>query len=228
MLGDPVSTPRFNRPGLIRQEVYEHLKRDILEGRIPSGERLAEEVIAAQYGVSRTPIREAVQRLAQDGLVEVIPNKGARVRAVSAIEVAQTYTVREALEGLAARLAAEHRTTLDLAQMRSSLKQLEAQAENAYMAQVAADLEFHASIANASRNDVLIVTLRGLHDTVARVKVLTRKTNLEVQTRLEHHAILDAIVAQDADAAETAARAHVRRFRTQVLSELQGASHAEH
>ena len=94
---NPVGQHKFSKPGLIRAEVYEHLKLEIVQGRLPGGERLAEENIAASLGVSRTPVREAVQRLAQDGFVELIPNKGARVRSLSSIEIIQTYAVREAL-----------------------------------------------------------------------------------------------------------------------------------
>ena len=79
----------FARPTLVRHEVYDHLKLEILTGKLGSGSRLAEIALAKRLGVSRTPVREAVQRLAQDGLVEIEANKGAKVRAVNATEVEQ-------------------------------------------------------------------------------------------------------------------------------------------
>ena len=158
---NPIGQTKFSKPGLIRAEVYEHLKLEIVQGRLPGGERLAEENIAASLGVSRTPVREAVQRLAQDGFVELIPNKGARVRALSSTEIIQTYAVREALEGLAARLAAEHRDAKDLDRLVKTLAQLERLPSTDYAAQTAADLEFHAAIASASKNAVLQDSLRG-------------------------------------------------------------------
>jgi DNA-binding GntR family transcriptional regulator len=211
---------KFSKPGLIRAEVYEHLKLEIVQGRLPGGERLAEENIAASLGVSRTPVREAVQRLAQDGFVELIPNKGARVRSLSSQEIIQTYAVREALEGLAARLAAEQRDAKDLDRLVKTLAQLERLPSNDYDAQTAADLEFHAAIASASKNAVLQDTLRGLRDTIARAKLLTRKTNQANETKIEHQAILKHVQNGDADAAEASARAHVQRFQKMVLQEL--------
>jgi DNA-binding GntR family transcriptional regulator len=213
---------RFSKPGLIRSEVYEHLKLEIVQGRLPGGERLAEENIAERLGVSRTPVREAVQRLAQDGFVELIPNKGARVRALSSTEIIQTYTVREALEGLAAKLAAEHREAKDLDRLAETLIRLERLPSNDYSAQTAVDLEFHAAIASASKNAVLQDTLRGLRDTIARAKLLTRKTNQAAQTKLEHQTILEHIQNGDTVAAEASARAHVQRFQKMVLEELGG------
>ena len=217
-----IGPSKFSKPGLIRAEVYEHLKLEIVQGRLPGGERLAEENIAASLGVSRTPVREAVQRLAQDGFVELIPNKGARVRSLSSTEIIQTYTVREALEGLAARLAAEQRDTTDLDRLAKTLIRLERLPSNDYSAQTAVDLEFHAAIASASKNAVLQDTLRGLRDTIARAKLITRKTNQANETKLEHHAILKHIQDGDADAAEASARAHVQRFQKIVLEELGG------
>jgi DNA-binding GntR family transcriptional regulator len=152
--------------------------------------------------------------------VELIPNKGARVRALSSTEIIQTYAVREALEGLAARLAAEHRDAKDLDQLVKTLAQLERLPSQDYAAQTAADLEFHAAIAGASKNVVLQDTLRGLRDTIARAKLLTRKTNQAAETKLEHHAILQHIQNANADAAEASARAHVQRFQNIVLEEL--------
>jgi DNA-binding GntR family transcriptional regulator len=212
----------FSKPGLIRAEVYEHLKLEIVQGRLPGGERLAEETIAASLGVSRTPVREAVQRLAQDGFVELIPNKSARVRSLSSTEIIQTYAVREALEGLAARLAAEHRDANDLERLSKTLTRLERLPSNDYTAQTAVDLEFHAGIASASKNAVLQDTLRGLRDTIARAKIITRKTNQAAQTKLEHQTILEHIQNSDADLAEASARAHVQRFQQIVLEEIGG------
>jgi DNA-binding GntR family transcriptional regulator len=223
------STAMFLRPGLVRDGVYEHLKLEILMGKLPSGERLGEIALAERLGVSRTPVREAVQRLVQDGLVEVEANKGARVRALSFQEIEDTYAVREALDGLAARLAAEHRTAEDLGRIRAALQKLETLPETDYLEQTATDLEFHAAIALASRNAVLNGVLRGISETVVRIKQLTRTTNQSPQTRADHHAILNAIEEQDLKAAEHAARAHVRRFQALVLEELEatGGNHAQ-
>jgi GntR family transcriptional regulator, rspAB operon transcriptional repressor len=221
--------PSFARPGLIRDEVYDHLKLEILSGKLPSGSKLAEIALAERLGVSRTPIREAVQRLAQDGLVEVAPNRGAKVRGVSAQEVEDVYAVREVLDGLAARLAAEHRTKNDLRSIRTAQERLERIAAQDYAAQIAADLEFHNAVAVASRNASLETTLRSLSQGVARVKLLTKEYNQSPTTTRAHRDILEAIERGDPNAAEACARAHVRDFRTIILQELRellGGGHA--
>lgn len=214
----------FDRPGLIRDGVYAHLKGEILSGHLPGGARLAEIALAERLGVSRTPVREAVQRLAQDGLVEVVPNRGARVRTVTPAEVEDTYAVREALDGLAARLAAAHRSERDLRRMREALARMDGAGPRDYEAQVQADLEFHAAVAAASGNPTLQNVLSGLEENVARLKLLSREHNQDPGTREGHRRILAAVAAGDGDAAEAAARAHVSAFRRLILSELPAGS----
>ena len=210
----------FARPGLIRHEVYDHLKLEILSGKLPSGARLSEVALAERLGVSRTPVREAVQRLAQDGLVEVAANRGAKVRTVSTADVEDVYAVREVLDGLAARLAATNRTPAQLEAMGVALHALEEAAPNDYAAQIAADLEFHGLIANASGNLTLTATLRGLSQNVARVKLLSKHTNQSQATRTAHHDLLTAIQNRDAATAERLAKAHVLEFRAMILNQL--------
>ena len=210
----------FARPGLIRHEVYDHLKLEILSGKLPSGSRLGEIALAERLGVSRTPVREAVQRLAQDGLVEVFANRGAKVKTVSAADVEDVYAVREVLDGLAARLAATHRTSAQLETMRAALHKLEQADASDFELQIAADLEFHASIASASGNLALTATLRGLSEGVARVKLLTKRYNQSAQTQTAHQNLLHAIQTGDASAAEHIAKAHVLEFREIVVNQL--------
>ncbi|WP_394649023.1 GntR family transcriptional regulator, partial [uncultured Deinococcus sp.] len=90
----------FERPTLVRDEVYEHLRRAVLDGELVPGERLGEAELCERLGVSRTPIREALMRLTQDGLLVAEANKGVRVRRVSAAEAQGAYVVREELDGL--------------------------------------------------------------------------------------------------------------------------------
>jgi DNA-binding GntR family transcriptional regulator len=207
----------FNRPTLVRNEVYEHLKLEILSGSLKAGTRLAEISLSERLGVSRTPVREAVQRLLQDGLVLVEAGKGAKVRGISSHEIEEIYAVREVLDGLAARLAAHNRKSHDLKAIKAALHALESAASDDYNAQVSADLEFHRAIAVASGNSTLEQTLGTLAQQVARVKLLTREYNQNNVTRAAHHTILAAIEQKDPEVAETAAREHVRDFRSLLL-----------
>ena len=210
----------FARPGLIRHEVYDHLKGEILSGKLPSGSRLGEIALAERLGVSRTPVREAVQRLAQDGLVEVSANRGAKVKTVSTADVEDVYAVREVLDGLAARLAATHRTPEQLEVMQHALDRLERADPSDFEMQIAADLEFHGLIAEASGNLTLNTTLKNLSENVARVKLLSKHTNQSETTRTAHHQLLSAISQRDATSAEHLARAHVLEFRALILNQL--------
>jgi DNA-binding GntR family transcriptional regulator len=207
----------FTRPTLVRNEVYEHLKLEILSGTLSAGTRLAEIPLSERLGVSRTPVREAVQRLMQDGLVQVEAGKGAKVRGISSHEIEEIYAVREVLDGLAARLAAQKRKSTDLKAMNAALGALEKAAPHDYSTQVTADLEFHRAIAVASGNSTLEQTLSSLAQQVARVKLLTREYNQNPVTKAAHHSIFTAIEEKDPTAAERAAREHVRDFRALLL-----------
>jgi DNA-binding GntR family transcriptional regulator len=207
----------FTRPTSVRNEVYEHLKLEILSGALEAGARLAEIPLSERLGVSRTPVREAMQRLAQDGLVQVEVGKGAKVRGISSREIEEIYAVREVLDGLAARLAANNRKAHNLRAMKLALKELENAVPHDYASQVAADLEFHRAIAEASGNSTLEQTLQGLAQQVARVKLLTREYNQNVVTTAAHQTILNAIEQQDLETAERAAREHVRDFGALLL-----------
>jgi DNA-binding GntR family transcriptional regulator len=210
----------FARPQLVRNEVYEHLKLEILNGTLKPGVKLAEIPLSERLGVSRTPVREAVQRLAQDGLVLIEANKGAKVRGISLAEIEEIYAVREVLDGLAAKLAAKHRSHKDLRAMQNALQKLEQASRTAYTEQVSADLEFHNAIASASGNSTLETTLKSLAQSVARVKLLTRETNQNQSTYNAHHAILSAIENKDDSLAEKNAREHVRAFQEMLTTQL--------
>ena len=218
----------FARPTLVRHEVYDHLKLEILTGKLGSGARLAEIALAKRLGVSRTPVREAVQRLAQDGLVEIEANKGAKVRAVNALEVEHVYAVREVLDGLAAREAATHATTNDIRVMKNALEKLETCPPHAYNDQIQADLEFHNVIAQASQNPTLVVVLRGLAESIIRVKLLTAKYMQDAITKSSHDQILEAIETHNPDLAEQTARAHVRDFGLLTVENLKAALKTKH
>ena len=211
----------FERPTLIREEVYSHLRDAIVGGEFAPGERLGEVELTARLGVSRTPIREAIQRLTQEGLLENLPGRGARIRVVSAAEARDAYVVRETLDGLAAELAAAQHTTADAEALRRALKALEAAPGSDYREQTRLDLSFHRAIAQAAHNAALLDLSRDLEQRVALVKHQTRTYNAHPQTGEQHHAILKAVLSRDADAARDAARAHVRTFSELVMGNLE-------
>ncbi|WP_217898964.1 GntR family transcriptional regulator [Oceanicola sp. 22II-s10i] len=198
--------------------VTERLEAAIIAGELTSGERVREQVLAAEYGISRGPLREAIRRLEGRRLLERIANKGVRVVDLSPRRLDELLKVREALEGMACRLAAERITPDEVAKLRELLTEhgssSEVQSGEGYYQQ-SGDFDFHFRIAKASDNEFLISMITGdLYDLlrVYRYKSSTM-TGRATRALEEHHAILDALDAGDPDRAEAAMRVHISNAR---------------
>jgi DNA-binding GntR family transcriptional regulator len=200
----------------------------VLSGELPSGTRLRQEALAEEFGVSRTPVREALRKLQAGGLVELQPNRGAVVRGLSAREIRDAYEVRAALEGLAAHLAAARISREQLERLnhvqgefRAALERTVARRRGGHEVGVrevrrwgSANDEFHQTIQEASGNDVLVGTLAQLHQNfprdLSRMVVSESTAMLEANVR-EHEAILEALSRHDATAADELMQRHVVR-----------------
>ncbi|WP_457637974.1 GntR family transcriptional regulator [Oceanithermus sp.] len=211
---------KLERPALVRQAAYEKLKQLIVSGNLQPGERLSEPALAEALGVSRTPVREALQRLAQEGLVEMRPGRGAWVRVLKPREVAEVYEVRALIEGEAARRAAERSNEADLARLEVALDELEQADPADYAAQIAADARFHALLVAASGNRVLEQVFHDLDAALALTRQFSRDFNQTPQTRQQHRAITAAIARGDAEAARAAAVLHVLAFKETVMQRI--------
>ncbi|MCL5263679.1 MAG: GntR family transcriptional regulator [Chloroflexi bacterium] len=205
---------------LTAERVFTRLKAAILDGTISPGQRLTEEGLAAQLGVSRTPVREAIKRLEAEGHLKVVPRRGIIVPRVTAEQVDELCAVREAMEGLAARLAAERVQAQEIARLRYLLDQMASLYEKGDVpALVRANLDFHITICKAARNALLLQMYGRLVD---MLQILTLRLNLlrQDQSFPEHRAIFLAIEARDPAEAERLARLHVIRGRDFYLSNL--------
>ncbi|WP_457631411.1 GntR family transcriptional regulator [Oceanithermus sp.] len=212
---------RIQRPNLVREAAYEQLKSLIVAGRLRPGERLSEPALAGALGVSRTPVREALVRLAQEGLVEMTPGKGARVRLLAPREVEEVYEVRALIEGEAARRAAERCDAAGLAALEAALDELEGAEPQDYAAQIAADARFHSLLVAAAGNRVLEQVFHDLDAALALTRQYTRDLNQTPQTRQQHREITGAIRRRDAEAARAAAVLHVLSFKDTVVRRLE-------
>lgn len=201
---------RFQRPKTISEEVYDYLRQELFAGRIEPGRWLREQEVAEALQVSRTPVREAIRRLAQEGLMVFSTNRGAQVRPISLTEAEEVYAIRDRLEGMAAGLAAKHATPLEVAGLREQLAFISELAEDDFVGQIRADNEFHLSIATLSGNELLADMVQRLNDRVTRAKVITRDVNVTALARAQHLLIVDAIARADEVAAEEAMRRHVQ------------------
>ncbi len=201
---------RFQRPKTVSEEVYEHLREELFAGNIAPGQWLREQEVAEALQVSRTPVREAIRRLAQEGLMVFSTNRGAQVRPTSLSEAEEVYAIRDRLEGMAAGLAAKNASPLEVAGLREQLAFIAELADDDFVGQIRADNEFHLSIATLSGNELLADMIQRLNDRVTRAKVITRDVNVTTLARDQHVLIVDAIARSDAAAAEEAMRRHVQ------------------
>lgn len=199
----------FRRPKTISEEVYDYLREELFAGRIEAGSWLREQEVAEALHVSRTPVREAIRRLTVEGFMVVSASRGAQVRSLTLAEAVDVYEVRYRLEGMAARLAAEHANEADVAGLREQLALMEELDEEDFVGQIRADNEFHLSLATLSGNEVLCDLVQQLNDRVTRAKVVTRDVNTSVSARSQHELIVDAIAAGDGAEAEEAMRHHI-------------------
>jgi DNA-binding GntR family transcriptional regulator len=189
--------------------VYESLRNAISDGRIGRGERVREEEIARNLGVSRTPVREALQRLQQRGLLVLGSGRGLVVAELSQQQVIELYSMREILEGSAARFAAQHATGPEIAILYGLQDELTGATQDA-MLLVALNRRFHQAIYEAAHNRYLLQTLENLHDSFALLHSTTfRLPNRRKESDGEHRNIIAAIEKRDPDMAERAAREHI-------------------
>lgn len=197
----------------LRGKVFESIREDILSGRYKQNTELKEAAIGAELGVSRTPVREALRQLELEGLVTIIPNRGAYVNMITAKDVQDIYIIRSMLEGLCARWATENITKDQLEGLEETLclSEYHTQKKN-YEKLYELDSLFHEQMYSASNSRILNHVLSDFHDYVKMVRKATISSNTRsVKSTEEHRAIFEAIRSKDADRAEELAKHHVKR-----------------
>lgn len=204
----------------LEERVYLILEEEILSGQLKKGDTLAEISLSKRLGVSRTPLRAALHRLAEEGLVEIMPNRGARVVGVGREELIDIYKIRMRLEGLASAEAAVKITDEDLKSLRDTVELAEfyiQKQDTEHLKEL--DSEFHSIIYRASGNRLLYKTLSELHRNIH----VYRKQSLAVPERLsrsieEHREILSAIESGDAAEADRLTLLHIEAAMNNLLS----------
>ncbi|TQV81334.1 GntR family transcriptional regulator [Exilibacterium tricleocarpae] len=213
-------------PVTIADKVFEQIVRAIVEGEIAAGSKISEPELARAYGISRGPLREALSRLEACRLIVRKPNVGARVIVLNTTELLELYLVREALEGMACRLAAEHMSQGEIDELR---RLLEAHMQNADLQEGRAyfqkegDLDFHYRIVQGSNNAKLIGLL--CHDLYHLVRFYRYQFGMPSprarRAFSEHSQIIDAIEDGDGELAEILMRRHIRASRQNIEKRLQ-------
>jgi DNA-binding GntR family transcriptional regulator len=207
------SKKRQAKAGADRMAPYEMLKRAILSGEIPPGQQLVEVALAEWCGVSRTPIREALLRLEQDGLTDRTDH-GLAVRARSPEEILDVYYTRMILEATAGRVASERRTDHDLMLLRWAMENCDGVPDTDRPRMVEANQQFHHAVWRASHNESLIDLLGRLNLHLGRYPGTTLASPGRWDAaREEHRQLLDAIERRDGDEAHRIAMQHFRAAR---------------
>lgn len=195
----------------LRDVVFENLRTAILEGNLKAGERLMEVQLAEQLGVSRTPIREAIRKLELEGLVVMLPRKGAYVANMSFKDLIDVLEIRASLEGLAASLASERLRDEDIVELERVAKEFEKSVRETDIDEVLKkDVEFHEKIFLMANNKKLYHLITSLWEQVHRFRV-TYVSNYEASLSLvdEHNRILEAIKSGDSELAKKYATEHI-------------------
>ena len=195
----------------LTEKVYQNLRSDILSGTFRDREELRETALAKTYGVSRTPVREAIRQLALEGLVDTIPNRGAYVHNIHGKDVKDVYAIRSLLEGLAARWAVENITDEQIEAMEEVLYMSEYYRKKELWEQVyVCDNKFHDLMYAASGSHLLEHMLRTFHEYVQQVRKSTLQDEKRAKSSFEEHAaILEAIKSRKADEAADLAKQHI-------------------
>ncbi|MCR5476100.1 MAG: GntR family transcriptional regulator [Lachnospiraceae bacterium] len=217
------NTPKNEEFLPLRDEVFNTLRREILTGVMQPGERLMEIHLADRLGVSRTPIREAIRMLELEGLVTMVPRRGAQVAQMTEKSMNDVLEVRRALDVLCVQLACERITQSGLQTLREACEKFESAvgsgADNRVIAQ--ADVDFHNVIIRATKNERLIALEETLSQPMYRYRYEYIK-DAEGHANLvsEHRSILESIMSGDAQAAAEAVQIHIDNQRRSIIRQI--------
>ena len=214
-----------NGPTPLPERVFIDIRKAIVEGVIAAGAKISEPELARRFGISRAPLREAIARLEACHLVVRRPRFGARVVSLSADDLLELYDLREALEALAARRAAERMTADEIAGLRALLREHEQTAavqEGVAYVQKEGDYDFHYRIVRGSHHERLVGFLGDdLYHLMRMYRFQLGMVSPRVRQALgEHQQLVDAIERRDGEIAEMLMRRHIRAARANVAAQL--------
>ena len=209
----------------LKDSVYYRLREQIVSGELPPGYMLREAELAARFGVSKTPLREAFVRLEKDGFVTIPPYRSAVVAGYSQQDLRETYEVRELLEGQCAREAAVNIATEDLAALNRVIRDSEQALKSGETERLTALIdEFDTLLYAQCKNSKITAMLDNIRDHVTRIGRLTIAIPGRLESSVaEHRGIYEAIVSRDGPRAENLMRQHILSVMADQLASLDGA-----
>ncbi|MCD7866037.1 MAG: GntR family transcriptional regulator [Clostridiales bacterium] len=195
----------------LRDVVFQTLRTAILKGDLKPGERLMELQLASKLGVSRTPIREAIRMLEQEGLAIIIPRKGAEVARMTEKDMEDVLQIRCSLEELAVRLACQNITQMEMQELRVAMEQFREKTTTEDIAAIAqADVNFHDVLYKSADNPKLLGLLNNLREQMYRYRVeYLKNPSIYQQLITEHRQLYEAVKMQDAEKAAAYTRMHL-------------------
>ena len=206
----------------LRDVVFNTLRQAILRGELQPGERLMEIQLAQRLGVSRTPVREAIRKLELEGLVLMIPRRGAEVAEITRQDLEDVLEVRAALEELAVKDACEHITDELLQDLKKAANEFKRSLEGTDLVACAeADIHFHEIIYAATNNKRLVQMLNNLREQMYRYRMENLKDKRTYRTLVEEHdAIRRALKKHDKEKAGAAINVHIENQRRSILASI--------
>ncbi len=213
------------KPSTLADLVFDQVRTAIVKGELAPGSKVNEPQLSKQYGISRGPLREAIRRLEGCKLVEITPNIGAKVISLNSSQAVEIYEIRESLEGLACRLAANRASVEDCDRLRALLSHHEQQIQSAngrLYYQKEGDLDFHYLIVQLSGNKRLFDLLCGeLYHLLRMYRCQTSSEPLRPEQAFEeHHRIVEALQNHDAELAELLMKRHISSAKKTLIHKL--------
>jgi len=207
---------------LLSKKVYKILKKEIIKGSFKPGDKVLENKIAEQMGISRTPVREAIRVLAAEGFVTLNPNQGIVVRSVSAENIREILQIHSVLEGLAARLFCEVINEENLKELENYVNKMEKLANKKdTLAYSEVDLQFHELIVNNSRNKRLMQMRKNMSDQAQRYRISSLRIPRRFKESLkEHQNILEAFKTKDAKKADSISQKHIQNALKNIMNNV--------
>ncbi len=191
---------------------YETIKEEIINNKIKPNTLLVERQLCKSLKISRTPVRSALQKLSEEGLVDFIPDRGCFVSSITYVDLIEIYEMREALEGLAARLCAQNMTANKVERLKFNIEeQRKAVEENDSELYLVKDFEFHRLILEVGGNKRVQNVIKNMMDQIERISNLIKNDSHRIHNSYnQHKATYDAITQGDSQLAEETMKEHIR------------------
>jgi DNA-binding GntR family transcriptional regulator len=213
-------------PENLTQQAYRHIRDEIIQGKLDGRQHLTENYFAERFGISKSPVREALNRLESEGLITIVPRRGAFVAELSVHDIEEIFELREALEAMVVRdavlsdkILAHLRTTVMSAQ--------QFREENDKVNYIRADASFHTTLVEASSNSRLKKILENMRNQMLIVRARTFELSSHTSVK-QHLGILEALEERNREVAANRMAEHIRSVRARLVNHLQNRHHAPH